>query len=233
MRFYVDLFMVFFRIGLFTLGGGYAMLPLIEREIVDNKKWIGGDDFLDVLAVAQSLPGPIAVNTAVFVGYRTRGILGSIVGLFGTVMPSFLCMIIIAAFFSGIRDNPAVAAVFTGIRPAVAALIAASVWSLGKKAKLNWITGSLALAAALAVWLGGISPAWVVLALALTGALFFAEKPTSKANKSVRLNVPEASDAKVDVNVGDDGGDGGDGGEERVEGEDAENASEAKGEHNG
>lgn len=195
--------MVFFRIGLFTLGGGYAMLPLIEREIVDKKKWISSDDFLDVLAVAQSLPGPIAVNTAVFVGYRTRGLPGSLTGLFGTVMPSFLCMIIIASFFVGIRDNPVVGAVFTGIRPAVAALIAASVWSLGKKAKLTWITGALALAAALAVWLGGVSPAWVVLALAFVGAMYpVSNKQTDRPKGSVRLTAPEGPDEKVDVPVG-------------------------------
>lgn len=219
MRFYYELFSVFFRIGLFTLGGGYAMLPLIEREIVDRKKWIGSDDFLDVLAVAQSLPGPIAVNTAVFVGYRTRGFLGSITGLLGTVMPSFLCMIIIASFFVGIRDNPVVGAIFTGIRPAVAALIAASVWSLGKKARLNWATGALALAAALAVWLGGISPAWVVLALALAGAMY-PVSGRSGPRRSVRLSAPEGPDEKVDVAVGEDdpgeadvGGDSPDGGD--------------------
>lgn len=212
MRFYFDLFSVFFRIGLFTLGGGYAMLPLIEREIVDRKKWIGSEDFLDVLAVAQSLPGPIAVNTAVFVGYRTRGILGSITGLLGTVMPSFLCMIIIASFFVGIRDNPVVGAVFTGIRPAVAALIAASVWSLGKKARLNRITGALALAAALAVWLGGISPAWVVLSLALVGAMYPVSEQPKPHKGSVRLTAPEGPDEKVDVpieaGVSEDAGDG-------------------------
>lgn len=171
MRFYLELFMVFFRIGLFTLGGGYAMLPLIEREVVEKKRWIDGSDFLDVLAIAQSLPGPIAVNTSVFVGYKTRGVVGSLVGVFGTVMPSFICMIIIASFFTGIKDDPTVAAVFTGIRPAVAALIAASVWSLGKKANLNWLTGGIALASALAVWLGRLSPVWVVLSLALLGLL--------------------------------------------------------------
>jgi chromate transporter len=129
-------------------------------------------EFLDILAIAQSLPGPIAVNTSVFVGYRTRGISGSVAGLLGTVMPSFICMAVIAVFFVGARENPTVAAAFTGIRPAVAALVAASVWSLGKKAKLTIRTGALALAAALAVWLGGISPAWIVLALACAGEMF-------------------------------------------------------------
>ncbi len=179
MRVYCDLFLAFFRIGLFTLGGGYAMLPLIEREVVDNKRWIGGEDFLNVLAIAQSLPGPIAVNTAVFVGYQIRGLAGAVVATLGTVMPSFLCMAIIASFFAGLRDNPTVAAVFTGIRPAVAALVAASLWSLGKKAKLTPYSGALALAAALAVWLGGTSPAWIVLALALAGAMFPAAAKTN------------------------------------------------------
>lgn len=181
MRFYLQLFSVFFRIGLFTLGGGYAMLPLIEREVVDKKRWIDGEDFLNVLAIVQSLPGPIAVNTGVFVGYKTRGFAGAIVGLLGTVMPSFLCMAIIASFFSGMRDNLTVAAVFTGIRPAVAALVAASVWSLGKKAKLNVYTGALAVAAAMAVWLGSVSPAYIVLALAFIGAMFPARRPPSSA----------------------------------------------------
>lgn len=172
MKFYIELFLVFFRIGVFTLGGGYAMVPLIEREVVENKKWLGGLEFIDALAIAQSLPGPIAVNTSVFVGYKTRGIVGSMVGVLGTVMPSFICMLIIAAFFSTIRENPVVVAVFTGIRPAVVALIAASVWTLGKKAKLNWISTGIGLAAALAVWQVKLSPAWVVAILAGLGALF-------------------------------------------------------------
>ncbi len=180
MRIYADLFLVFFRIGLFTLGGGYAMLPLIEREVVDGKKWLEGGDFLNVLAIAQSLPGPIAVNTATFVGYRVRGVPGCLAAVFGTVMPSFLCMLAIALFFTGIKDSPTVAAVFTGIRPAVAALIAASVWSLGKKARLTKFTAALALAAALCVWLGSVSPAWVVLAVACAGAMFPAAKPEVK-----------------------------------------------------
>lgn len=176
MKMHIELFTVFFRIGLFTLGGGYAMLPLIEREVVDKKQWIGDEDFLNVLAIAQSLPGPIAVNTATFVGYRVRGVSGCLAGVLGTVMPSFLCMGLIAAFFAGIKDNATVAAVFTGIRPAVAALIAASVWSLAVKAKMTWFTGALALAAALCVWHAGVSPAWVVLAVACAGAMFPAAK---------------------------------------------------------
>ena len=194
MKFFVELFLVFFRIGLFTLGGGYAMVPLIEREVVDKKKWMDGGEFIDVLAIAQSLPGPIAVNTSVFVGYKTRGIAGSVVGLLGTVLPSFLCMIIIAAFFVGIKDDSTVAAVFTGIRPAVAALIAASVWSLGKKARLTWKTALVGVAATLAVWMGRLSPAWVVLALALVGAMF----PISRPAEAGEVVEPVGEDAPGD-----------------------------------
>ncbi len=195
-RFYLDLFLVFFRIGIFTLGGGYAMVPLIEREVVDKKKWLEGREFIDALAIAQSLPGPIAVNTSVFVGYKTRGVKGSVVGVLGTVLPSFICMIVIAAFFTGIKDDPTVAAVFSGIRPAVVALIAASVWSLGKKAKLTWLTGAVALAATLAVWLGRVSPAWVVLALACVGAMFpLARKTPPPATAPAVPTVPEEEEA--------------------------------------
>ncbi|MDR1534003.1 MAG: chromate transporter [Planctomycetota bacterium] len=165
----LDLFLVFFRIGLFTLGGGYAMVPLIEREVVEGRKWLGGGEFLDALAVAQSLPGPIAVNTAVFVGYKTWGLGGALLGVLGTALPSFLCMLAIAAFFSGIRDNPDVGAVFAGLRPAVAALIAGSVWSLGKKTGFGRLNVGLALAVALAVWLAGWSPAWILPILAAVG----------------------------------------------------------------
>lgn len=176
MRMYMELFLVFFRIGIFTLGGGYAMVPLIEREVVDRKGWLEGTDFLNALAIAQSLPGPIAVNTSVFVGYSVRGIPGVLVGVLGTVLPSFLCMLAVAIFFANIRESRTVEAVFMGIRPAVVALIAGSVWSLGKKAKLCWWSAAVALGAALAVWLGGVSPAWVVLSLAVAGALLAAPK---------------------------------------------------------
>ncbi len=170
------IFLSFFKTGLFTLGGGYAMLPLIEREVVEKKGWITSKDFLDGLAVAQSLPGPVAVNTSVYTGYKTRGVAGAVTALLGAVLPSFIIMILIAAFFTGARNNKHVVAIFTGLRPAVAALIAASVWSLARKAKLTVRTLPLMLAAALAVWLLRISPAWLALAVAVIGA-FLPRRP--------------------------------------------------------
>lgn len=161
----------FFRIGIFTLGGGYAMLPLIHREVVENKKWLGEREYLDALAIAQSLPGPMVVNTSVFVGYKTAGTPGALFAVLGTVAPAFLCMVVIASFFTNIRTNPTVEAVFKGIRPAVTALIAGSVWSLGKSAGLTPLNVVIGLGAALAVWLAGVSPAWIVLGLAVLGLL--------------------------------------------------------------
>ncbi len=168
----LQLFSAFFRIGIFTLGGGYAMLPLIQREMVEKRKWLGNQEFLDALAIAQSLPGPMAVNTSVYIGYRTAGIPGAICAALGTIGPAFVCMVVIATFFTSIRQNPTVEAIFKGIRPAVTALIAGSVWSLGKSAGLTPKNIVIGLGAALAVWLAGVSPAWIVLGLAVVGLLW-------------------------------------------------------------
>ena len=130
-------FFTFFKIGLFTSGGGYAMIPLIEAEIVDKKKWISKEDFWDLLAVAQSCPGVFAINISVFVGYRLRGLAGGILCALGTALPSFLIILLIAIFFRHFKENPYVAAMFRGIRPAVVALIAVPTFNLAKKANLN------------------------------------------------------------------------------------------------
>ena len=100
------IFVSFLKIGMFTFGGGYAMLPLIERELITKRKWIEQKEFLDLLTLAQSVPGPIAVNTAVFVGYKVRGLRGAAAALLGTVTPSFVIILVIAIFFAGIRQNP-------------------------------------------------------------------------------------------------------------------------------
>ena len=127
-----DLFLTFFRIGLFTLGGGYAMIPLIEAEVVDRRKWIDKTMFLDLIAVAQSCPGVFAINLSVFIGYRLQGIKGAAMTTLGTAMPSLLIILAIAMFFQSFQDVPWVAAVFVGIRPAVVALIAIPTWNMAK-----------------------------------------------------------------------------------------------------
>ena len=137
MKKYLELFLIFAKIGAFTIGGGLAMIPLIRKEIVENKKWIDDDEFMDVIAIAQSLPGVLVVNSSIFLGYRLKGIKGSVVATLGGILPSILIILAIAMFFSGYRDNRVVNAAFMGIRPVVVARIAVPVVQLAIKNKLN------------------------------------------------------------------------------------------------
>jgi chromate transporter len=149
-----QLFTTFFKIGAFTFGGGWAMISIIEREIVDRHKWIDREDFLDLLAIAQSLPGILAVNIAVAVGDKVRARRGSIMAAAGTIMPSFLIILLIAIFLTPelINTNPVLIKVFKGIRPAVVALIVAPVISSAKAAKLNSKTIFIPIIVALLIW---------------------------------------------------------------------------------
>ena len=169
---YWELFKIFFRIGAFTIGGGYAMVPLIEDEIVAKRKWIKSEDFLDLLAIAQSSPGILAVNIAIFVGYRLKGIKGSLVTSLGATLPSFLMILAIALFFQQFKDNIYVEKIFKGIRPAVVALIAAPTFKLGKNAKINRYTIWIPVIAALLIWLLGFSPIWIIIAAGLGGFVY-------------------------------------------------------------
>ncbi len=120
---YMELFTSFLKIGLFTIGGGYAMVPLIQREVVNHRGWVEDRDFLDLLTLAQSIPGPIALNSSAFVGYKTRGYTGALASLLGIVVPSFVIILMVALFFNSIRDNEIVEAAFKAMRPVVIALI--------------------------------------------------------------------------------------------------------------
>ena len=137
MKIYLELFWIFFKIGMFTLGGGYAMVPLIQNEIVNKKKWIEEEEFVKLLALAQSSPGALAVNVSVFVGYKMKKISGLVTTVLGATLPSFIIILIIASLFSNIQDNIYVIKAFKAIRPMVVALIAASVYTIGKSAKIN------------------------------------------------------------------------------------------------
>ncbi len=158
------LFTTFFKVGLFSFGGGFAMIPLIQREVIENRRWIDERDFLDILVLAQSTPGPIAVNTAVFVGYKTAGVAGAIMATLGTVLPSFIVILSLALFFAEVRDNRYVDAAFRAMRPAVVALIVAPLIGLVKG--MRWYLMAVAVAVAVAVWYFGFSPAYLI-ALAL------------------------------------------------------------------
>ena len=136
------------------------MIPLIQREVIERHKWINSKDFVDMLVLAQSTPGPIAVNTAVFVGYKTAGIAGAVAATLGTVLPSFIVILLLALFFAEVRDNRYVDAAFRAMRPAVVALIVAPLMGLVKGMK--WYLIAISAAVALLVWYFGFSPMYLI-----------------------------------------------------------------------
>lgn len=150
----VQLFLSFFKIGAFTFGGGWAMISIIEKEIVDKRHWIEREEFFDLLAVAQSLPGILAVNISVAVGDKLRGMRGSAAAAAGCILPSFLIILCIAIFLTPdlIKNNPTLSSIFKGIRPAVVALIIAPVISSAKAAKIGWKTAIIPIGVALLIF---------------------------------------------------------------------------------
>ena len=169
---YWELFWAFFKIGTFTIGGGYAMIPLMERELVDRKGWMSREEFLDQLALSQSMPGVLAVNMATGVGFRLRGFFGSVVAIAGNVMMPVLFILVLAMLFRQFRGNVWVERFFMGVRPAVVALIAAPVFHLAKSAKVGWSTCWIPLVSALLIWLLGVNPIIVILVAAVGGFLW-------------------------------------------------------------
>ena len=161
---FFQLFWTYLKIGTFTLGGGYAMLPLIQREVVDRQGWIDEEEFLNMIALAQAAPGLIAVNSAIFIGWRVGGWRGVAGAVLGAVLPSFLIILAIATVFAEWKELPAVEAAFKGIRPAVVALIAAPLVKMARAAKISWLTLLIPIAAALLIWLGHVNPVWIILA---------------------------------------------------------------------
>lgn len=166
------LFSTFFRIGAFTFGGGYAMLPLIEREVVEKQKWISQETFLDLFAISQSLPGVFAINMAIFIGYQTKRHRGAWVAALGTALPSFIIIMLIALFFREVQYNPWVVSAMKGIRPAVVALIAAPVLNTWKAIKGSWKNVWIPVVAVIAVWYLQISPVWIILVAGVAGIVY-------------------------------------------------------------
>ncbi len=181
MKIYFEMFWSFLKIGAFTLGGGYAMIPLIQAEVVDKKRWINEEEFLNMLALAQSAPGVLAANTAIFIGYRIRGLRGVCATLLGSILPSFIIILLIAAIFTRFRELPQIEAIFKGIRPAVVALIAAPLYKMAKSAGLiktkksnnpnfrksdlllSWLLLLIPITVALLIWICNISPIYIIL----------------------------------------------------------------------
>ena len=168
----LTLFKVFWGIGLFTIGGGYAMIPLIEAKVVEERQWISREELLDLMAVAQSCPGIFAVNIAIFIGYKIRGTWGALMATLGCILPSFLIILAIALFFRQFQDNVRVARAFRGIRPCVVALIAAPTFKMAKSAKINRYNIWIPVLGAFLIWMFGVSPIWVIVAAGLGGFLY-------------------------------------------------------------
>lgn len=172
MNIYWEGFKTFFKIGLFTLGGGYAMIPLIEEEVVNRKAWLSKEDFLDLMAVSQTLPGVFAVNFSIYIGHKLKGLPGSIALALGTILPSFLIILLIALFFTNFAENRVVEAIFKGIRPAVVALIAAPCINLARTAHITLQNVWLPVFTALTIWLMGVSPVYIILLVGVGGFLY-------------------------------------------------------------
>ena len=174
MRELIEILKSFLKIGAFTFGGGYAMIPIIQYEVVNRRRWLSEQEFVELLTIAQAAPGPISLNTAVFVGYKCKGYKGALAAIMGVVIPSFVIILLVAMFFHTMRDNHWVDAAFKGMRPAVVALIVAPIVGLAKG--LHWVLISVAAATALAVWYFGFSPVWLLIAGAIGGALWVAKR---------------------------------------------------------
>ncbi|MDF2545304.1 MAG: chromate transporter [Anaerosolibacter sp.] len=169
------MFMIFFKIGAFTLGGGYAMIPLIEEEIVEKNKWIDPEEFIDIIALSQTIPGALAINSSTYIGYRLFGFPGAVVGCLGTIMPSVIIILLVATFFIQFRSLPLIESIFRGIRPAVVALILLAVMKLGKPLPKNAVNLVWVIGVALAITLLNVHPIMVIVMSGIAGYMLFRE----------------------------------------------------------
>jgi len=166
------MFLSFLKIGAFTFGGGYAMIPIMQAEVVDKRKWINKDEFLDILVIAQSFPGAMAVNTSIFIGYKIAGKTGAVLALLGTILPSFLIILLVASCLMQFRDNHYVNLVFKGISAAVPVMVLAAVVSLSKSLKKNYINMLIVVLAVIAIVLLHVHPVIVIIISGLYGLIF-------------------------------------------------------------
>lgn len=158
------IFTVFAKIGAFTIGGGYAMIPIIQSEM-DKHGWISSEELPDIIALSQSAPGIMAVNISIFAGYKIRGVKGSIAATLGSILPSFLIILLIAMVFTNFKDNPIVIKIFKGIRPVVVSLIAVPMINMAKKSNTTWWSWVISIVTLVMVAFLEISPIYILLVL--------------------------------------------------------------------
>lgn len=164
------LFVSFWKIGAFTIGGGYVMIPLMEQEVVDRRGWLTREEFMDDISLSQAMPGVFAVNMATIIGRKMAGFWGVVCAVLGNVLMPIALILLFAMFFHYFRDNVIVERIFMGLRPAVVAMIAAPVFRMAKSAKVTWKNFWIPVISALLIWLLGVSPVYVILA-AIAGGL--------------------------------------------------------------
>ena len=169
-----ELFFSFFKIGAFTFGGGYAMIPLIERETVEKKKWVQSSDILDIIAIAESTPGPISVNAATFIGYRTAGVLGAIAATFGLILPSFVIIFLVSSILARFENAKVVQYAFRGVRAGVLALVLKAFLSMSKKLPKKIFSIAVAVLAFVAVAVFNISVLLILVLCAVAGLIHMA-----------------------------------------------------------
>ena len=168
----LEAFKTFFKIGIVTFGGDYAMIPMIEQEVVDKHHWVKKEELLDLIAIAQSCPGVFAINISTFIGYKLNKRKGALCATLGAALPSFIIILLIAMFFHQFKDNPVIAAMFRGIRPAVVALIAVPTFRLAQSAKITLTNCWIPIACALAIWALGVSPIIIIVVAAVAGYVY-------------------------------------------------------------
>jgi chromate transporter len=173
MRKLLNMFLSFFKIGAFTFGGGYAMIPLIEAEVVDKQNWISKDEFLDILTISQSFPGAIAVNCSTFIGYKIKGITGAVAALLGTTLPSFFIILIIASFFNQFSSNYYVNLAFKGIGAAVPMLVLIAVVSLSKSVKKTYMNGAIIVVVIILISVMKVNPVIVIILAGIYGYFYY------------------------------------------------------------
>lgn len=179
------IFLSFAKIGAFTFGGGYAMIPIIENEVVDRRGWIRREDFLTLLTLAQSAPGPISLNTSVFVGYKVAGVWGAFLAVLGVVLPCFLIMLAVITGYSCLKENSYISAAFKGMRPVVVALMAAPLLRFCRS--LDWVGYLVALLVGTAIWYYKFSAVWLLLismAVGLSVSLISVRKTSDTSIKT-------------------------------------------------
>lgn len=172
----LTMFLTFLKIGAFTFGGGYAMIPLIETEVVDKRHWIDKEEFLDIIVISQTFPGALAVNSSIFIGYKIGGIIGAILALMGVVLPSFFIILIVAHFFLQFRNNPIIDLVFKGISAAVPMLILVAVTSLSKSINKNIANLFIVIITVIGISVLDIHPMLIILFSGIYGTVFLRKK---------------------------------------------------------